>query len=195
MEPDTYSDLLNRGHALLQQKNLPEKFKTIGKLIVEPDADVDVSDLFLDINNQIQAYKEQFALIVQELGTLAPVTNPKKDIQYLFFLRLLDLFKLARSQSSEKNARFQMYQDLLQKYVNYLEAEQGATLEFGSPREKSLFRKLGLSAFASAKKMEGAEESEVKAVLMNAMKRNEKQQGGHIKNKTRKHKRNVQQFK
>lgn len=192
MEPDTYKDLLDRGHALLQQKNLPEKFKTVGNLILENSEEVDVSDLFVDINQQIEAYKQQFVLIIKELGILAPTPSQKNEIWYLFFLRLLDLFKLARRQANEKNTRLQIYQTLLQKYVDFLE---NGTLDFESPKERSLFEKLGLSAFASAKKMKNAEDSEIKSALLSTTNALAKQEGGRLKNKTRKHKRKAQESK
>jgi hypothetical protein len=191
MESDTYTDLLNRGHALLQQKNLPEKFVRIGNLILESHPEEDVSDLFMDINEQIEAYKQQFAIIVQELGVIAPMPIRKNELASLFFLRLLDLFKLARRQANENNTRLQIYQDLLQKYVDFLEAEQG-TIEFETQRERSLFEKLGLSAFASAKKMKNTDEPEIRNELRKTTTLVEKQEGGRLKRKTRKHKRKAQ---
>ncbi len=167
MESDTYTDLLNRGYALLQQKNLPEKFVKLNTLLEEPYEKTNVTKYFLDINKQIDEYKEQFKIIVQELGTLAPTPTQKQETVYTFFLRLLDLFKLGR------NTQEPIFHTLLEKYVEFLES---GTLDLKDSTEKSLFDALVKSAWALTNKPFSIEQQV-------------KQEGGRLKNKTRKHKR------
>ncbi len=174
MESATYTDLLNEGYALLQQKNLPEKFVTLEKLLQTPYEKKDVSYLFVDINKQIQNYKDQFAVIVQELGVLAPTPLQKNETVSLFFLRLLDLFKMANTVYIESsNSRHQTFKLLLEKYVEFLGTGE---ISFASDEERSLFDALVKSAWALTKSQSS----------MNAQ---AKQVGGRLKNKTRKHKR------
>jgi hypothetical protein len=177
MNTDTYTDLLNRGHALLDQKNLPEKFIKLNNVLQTPYEKTDVSYLFVDINQQIQDYKDQFAVIVQELGVLAPTPLQKNETVSLFFLRLLDLFKMAKTvYSDSSNTRRLTFQVLLDKYVEFLGTGE---ISFDSDEERSLFDELVQSAWALTKS----------STSMNAL---AKQEGGRLKSKTRKHKRKAQ---
>jgi hypothetical protein len=176
MNTDTYTDLLNRGHALLDQKNLPEKFIKLNTVLQTPYEKKNVSYLFVDINQQIQNYKDQFAVIVQELGVLAPTPLQKNETVSLFFLRLLDLFKMAKTVYDSSNTRRQAFEALLERYVEFLGTGE---ISFDSDEERSLFDELVQSAWALTKS----------PTSMNTL---AKQEGGRLKSKTRRHKRRAQ---
>ena len=54
-----------------------------------------VQQLFLDVNEEIQRYNEQYQLLVRELGVLCK--EDSQDQVHRFFQALLDLFRLASS--------------------------------------------------------------------------------------------------
>lgn len=171
-----YPALLNKAYDSLQQKErLPEKFIHFD-LVVEAlptETPNEVSELFIDINKQIQNYKEQFAVLVQELGVLASRDPVKQDIVYTFFMSLLDLFKLAYTVYQSNPEKLQPFQDLLEKFVHFLDTSE---LVLEEPLEKGLLYELTKSAWSHTKTQE-------------SMKTLAKQVGGRLKRHTRKVKR------
>lgn len=171
-----YPSLLNTAYDKLQQKErLPELFihyeTIVESLPTEPVKEV--SDLFVDIHQEIQNYKEQFAQIVQELGVVATRDPVKQDSLYSFFLSLLDLFKLAYTVYANDPEKLQPFQDLLEKFVVFLDTK---SLPLETPLEKGLLAELTQSAWNHTR-------------TQITMKSVAKQMGGRLKNHTRKHKR------
>jgi hypothetical protein len=171
-----YPSLLNRAYDKLQQKErLPELFihyeMIVETLPTEPTKEV--SDLFVDIHQEIQNYKDQFAQIVQELGVMATRDPVKQDNLYSFFLSLLDLFKLAYTVYANDPEKLKPFEELLEKFVRFLETK---SFPLDTPLQQGLLAELTKSAWSHTK-------------TQMTMKTLAKQMGGRLKNHTRKQKR------
>jgi hypothetical protein len=171
---ETYTSLLNKAYDLIQQKQqLPEKFVKVEAALRTPQfSKEDISPFFVDMNEQIQKYKDQFAVIVHELGVVAG-SSKKEELVHDFFLHLLDFFKLANTVYAQDQTKRHEFQTLLQSYVTFLET---GTLSFSTATQESLFDELTKSAWALTKSS-------------NTFQAVAKQEGGRLKNRTRKHKR------
>jgi hypothetical protein len=171
-----YPTLLNKAYDMLQQKErLPELFIHYEMMseTLPSEPTEEVRNLFVDINEQVQNYKEQFAIIVQELGVLSTRDPMKQDSLYSFFLSLLDLFKLAYTVYQDDPEKLKPFQDLLEKFVLFLETK---SFPLETSLEKGLLAELTKSAWSHTKSHQN-------------MKSLAKQVGGKLKRHTRKQKR------
>jgi hypothetical protein len=171
-----YPTLLNLAYDILQEKkSLPEKFVKFEVYIqtLPPEIPSEVNELFIDINRQIDDYKEQYAILVKELGVLSSGTTTKQDTVYSFFMSLLDLFKLAYTTYQENEVKLQPFHVCLETFVTFLETKSFPPL---SPLEQGLFLELSKSAWNYTK-------------TQHSMTAVAKQVGGRLKNHTRKQKR------
>jgi hypothetical protein len=173
-----YPSLLDTAYESLQQKEmLPEKFCHFEVILesLPPTVPVEVTSLFQDINKQIEAYNEQFAILIQELGVLCTRDPRKKPTVELFFSAFLDLFKLAYTVYENEPEKLQQFQRLLEEFVRFL---QTTTMNVEDPIQQGLLLQLTKSAWAYTK-------------TQDSMKSLATQLGGNrkLKNRTRKHKR------
>ena len=171
-----YPALLNIAYDILQEKQLlPEKFvrfqATLDKL--QP---MDVSGYFLDINQTIDNYKEQYANLVKELGVMSS-GETKKELLSTFFMSLLDLFKMAYTTYEEDEEKLQPFHSLLDKFVIFLETK---TIPPLTPVEQGLLLELSESAWSYTRTQQS---------MLNIA----KQIGGKLKNHTRKQKQKQKQ--
>lgn len=167
-----YPTLLNIAFDIFQQKTLlPEKFVRFHSIVsnLQP---MDVSDYFIDINEQIDNYNRQYALLVRELGVLSS-GEPKKELVSSFFLSLLDLFKMAYTTYEQDEEKLQPFHTTLDKLVTILETKNVPEM---TPLEQGLLVELSNSAWNYTKTQQS---------MMNVA----KQVGGKLKNHTRKQKR------
>jgi hypothetical protein len=171
-----YPTLLNLAYDILQEKkSLPEKFVKFEFYIqtLPPEIPSEVNELFIDINRQIDDYKHQYAILVQELGVLSSGNSTKHDTVYSFFMSLLDLFKLAYTTYQEDEVKLQPFHVCLDTFVTFLETKSFPPL---TPLEQGLFLELSKSAWNYTK-------------TQHSMTAVAKQVGGRLKNHTRKQKR------
>ena len=166
--------LLNIAYDIFQQKSLlPEKFVRFEQFIetLPPEIPQGVNELFIDINRQIDNYREQYAVLVGELGVLSS-GDGKKDSVYSFFISLLDLFKMAYTTYEHDPERLEQFQNTLDKFVTFLETKSFPQM---TPLEQGLLLELSKSAWSYTKTQQSM-------VTM------AKQVGGKLKNHTRKQK-------
>lgn len=171
-----YSSLLNKAYALLQEKDkLPEKFCHFDVIVesLPPTVPEEVNQLFHDVNRQIDAYNEQFQVLLNELGVLCTRDSTKKTIIEIFFSALLDLFKLAYSVYQNNPDQLQPFQTVLESFVRFLETN---SMNLEDPIQQGLLLQLTKSAWAYTKTQQ-------------SMKTMATQVGGTLKNRTRKQKR------
>ena len=167
-----YPTLLNVAYDIFQQKELlPETFVRFST-ILNTLTPMDVSGYFIDINNRIDDYTRQHAILVRELGVLSS-GEPKPSLLSSFFMALLDLFKMAYTTYSHDEEKLQPFYSLLDKFVTFLESKKMPALD---PVEEGLLIELSNSAWKYTKTQQT-----MVAVA--------KQVGGRLKNHTRKHKR------
>jgi hypothetical protein len=170
-----FKELLNTAHELLHQKEkLPEKFCHFDAIVesLPPTIPDEVYSLFQDVNEQIRAYNQQFLVLKQELGVLCTKEPGHQDKVTKFFSSFLDLFKLAYTVYLQDPEKLKPFQDLLEKFIVFLKTN---TLNLETPLEKGLLLQLTKSAWAYTKTQE-------------TMKSVAKQEGGKLKNRTRKQK-------
>lgn len=111
-----------------------------------PQVQAQVKDLFYDVNQQIQAYQEQFQVLVEELGILCRTSDGHQTDTTRFFTNLVDLLQLAFTIYAEDPDRLAPFLKVLERLSLFL-TKQTETLS-QDPLSDALFLSLVQSAWA-----------------------------------------------
>jgi methylphosphotriester-DNA--protein-cysteine methyltransferase len=149
---DQYEEALLHIKGLLEQPDLlPERFCLLVPQMEslssqDPQIQARVKDLFYDVNEQIQAYQEQFQILVEELGILCRTGSPQQKEATRFFTTLVDLLQLAFSTYQEDPDRLAPFLKVLERLRLFL-TKQTKTLS-QDPLSDALLLSLVQSAWA-----------------------------------------------
>lgn len=123
---DQYEEALLTIKNLLEQPDLlPERFCLLVSQMEslssqDPQIKDQVKDLFYDVNEQIQAYQEQFQVLVEELGILCRTGSTHQKEATRFFRTLVDLLQLAFSTYQEDPERLAAFYKVLERLGLFL---------------------------------------------------------------------------
>lgn len=180
---DQYEEQLESTKALLEEPDsLQERFCVLASQIdtlasEDPQVQAQVKDLFYDVNQQIQAYQEQFQVLVEELGILCRTPSAHQTETTRFFINLVDLLQLAFTTYQEDLDRLAPFLKVLERLGLFL-TKQTETLS-QDPLSDALLLSLLQSAWAFT--------SPTKTLRAEA----KKLQAGGKRNRTRKQKRSA----
>lgn len=178
---DQYEELLERTKVVLSSPDILQgRFCVLVSQIEsletqDPQVQAHVKDLFYDVNQQIQAYQEQFQVLVEELGILCKTSDGHQTETTRFFTNLVDLLQLAFTTYQEDPQRLVAFLKVLERLSLFL-TKQNETLS-QDPDSDALLLSLIQSAWAFT--------SPTKSLVAQA----KKLQAGGKRNRTRKQKR------
>lgn len=103
----------------------------------------EVRALFVDVNAEIEKYREQFQRLVRELGVVCK--QESNDLVLKFFQALLDLFRLVPSVYQDNPEKLAPFGHLLHEFR--LAVETGRWVGNDTPLQKALLLQLVTSAW------------------------------------------------